>query len=127
MSIANWKSMARHQHFVDDPQHSLDHNHSIPAHSHSFSIPNHSHTVNMSFSVPNHSHDLIHGSYESNDMPSNVRIWVNHVLVAQNVYTNVLGLNVAKNLHAGTNLIEIISDSKGIVDFNMLVTGFLTW
>ena len=114
-----------HRHVV--PADSLNHTHSIPSHSHSFSVPAHSHNISMSFSVPNHTHDLIHGIYESNDMPSNVRIWVNHVLVAQNVYTNVLGLNVAKNLHAGANLIEIISDSKGIVDFNMLVTGFLVW
>ena len=114
-----------HVHGIDP--HWFIHNHDIQPHSHSFSVPDHTHTFNISYSIPNHTHNLIHGIYESNDMPSNVRIWVNHVLVAQNVYTNVLGLNVAKHLHAGTNLIEIISDSNGIVDFNMLVTGFLVW
>ena len=123
-----WYGFQHHSHYIYDyTGHALDHSHEIPSHSHSFSIPEHSHNISMSFSVPNHSHDLIHGIYESNDMPSNVEVWVNHIKVANNVYTNILGLDVAKHLHAGSNLIEIISRSNGIVDFNMLVTGFLVW
>lgn len=114
-----------HVHGIDP--HWFIHNHDIQPHSHSFSIPEHSHNISMTFSVPNHSHDLIHGIYESNDMPSSCEVWVNHVKVGSNIYTDVIGLDVAKHLHAGSNLIEILSSTKGIVDFNMLVTGFLVW
>ena len=116
-----------HHHWHTLNPFTFQHTHTMPKHSHTFSVPNHSHTVSISYSIPNHTHNLIHGIYESTDMPSKCELWVNHVQVGNNIYTDIIGLDVAQYLHAGSNLIEILSSTNGIVDFNMLVTGFLVW
>jgi hypothetical protein len=64
--------------YVDNPH---SHNVTIPAHFHTVDIPAHDHDV----TIPPHSHDMQYGIYDDIATPANLKIYVDNVLVVQNL------------------------------------------
>lgn len=123
-------SKVNHKHTVEVPlpehSHDVEITVTVPEHSHGFSvnIPNHSHTLTMDTT---HNHELEYAIHEQNSMCSNVRIYINDILVRSNInsdcdvdITNYININKKNN-------IRIETDTNGRLTVNFQNKIFQGW
>lgn len=96
----------------------------IPNHTHSVSVSKeaHSHTLDTT-----HSHELEYSIHEQDSMCSNVKVYVNDVLVAQNINGDT-EVDITAHIKAGQkNNIRIESDTNGRLTANFYSKCFVGW
>lgn len=111
-----------HQHSVPAHSHTIGaHTHTIPSHTHT--IPNHNHTIDTA-----HRHDLEYGIFEQVSMCSNVRVYVNNVLVNGSPINSDVDLDITKHIKVGKrNDIRIETDSNGRISCNLFTKSFVAF
>lgn len=125
----NWGQQANHYHYMSEE--TMRHTHgginiNIPSHSHSFSVSqnNHRHSVTLQ----NHLHEEIHGIYiDNNSNVENAKIYVNDVLVAENIYTNTI-IDITNKLKLNSvNYIRISNEKNVRVTASIYSKAFTLW
>lgn len=116
-----------HTYYQDVISHSHDYVVETPNHSHYFSVSQTDH--NHSVSINEHSHSEIHGIYvDENSSVQNARIYVNDVLVAQNINSEKFQFDITNNLKLNsTNYIKITNDKNVRVCVNIFEKKFVAW
>lgn len=116
-----------HTYYQDVISHSHMYTIETPLHSHYYSVSqsDHSHSV----SLKEHLHTEIHGIYvDENSGVQNARIYVNDVLVAQNINSNNFQFDITSNLRLNsTNYIKITNDKNVRVCANIFEKKFVAW
>lgn len=99
----------------------------VPSHSHYFSVsqPNHNHSI----SLQNHEHTEIHGIYvDENSGVQNAKIYVNDILVAQNINSDKFQFDITNYLKLNsTNYIKITNEKNVRVCVNLFEKKFVSW
>lgn len=112
--------ISEHSHSVQVPSHS--HNLTISAHTHGLDIPNHQHSINL-----NHTHSTDFAIYEEDSLPTNVKVYVNNVLVQDGINTNAQVDITNKIILNSTNNIRIESDTNGRITCNLFAKTFVAF
>ena len=133
----------KHNVSIDIPshQHSVSvsvpaHSHNVPAHSHTIgehyhtlqphthSMPPHSHTIDTT-----HRHDLEYSIFEQQSKCSNVKVYVNNVLVNGGAGINSdVDLDITRYIRIGQrNDIRIETDSNGRINCNLFTKSFVAF
>lgn len=123
-------NIPEHQHTIPGHVHNIDvHYHEIPGHTHDLEehhheIPEHIHTIDM-----RHKHELLYGIFEEQSKCSNVRVYVNNVLVNSAAAINSdVDLDITKYIRIGQrNDIRIETDSNGRISCNLFTKSFVAF
>ena len=107
-----------HSHKIETHTHGLpDHTHQIPDHTHQ--IPDHTHQIDTT-----HEHALKYGIFEEPSKCSNVKVYVNNVLVGQNINSDT-ELNITEKIKIGQrNDIRIETETNGRITCNLFTKSF---
>ncbi len=115
-------TVPNHSHNIGAHTHNIsDHTHTIPAHTHN--ISNHTHTVDTT-----HNHNLEYAIFEQQSMCSNVKVYVNNVLVNSAPINSDVDLDITKNIRIGQrNDIRIETDTNGRITCNLFTKSFVAF
>ena len=94
-----------------------DHTHQIPDHTHQ--IPDHSHQIDTT-----HEHALKYGIFEEPSKCSNVKVYINNTLFAENINSDK-ELNITEKIKIGQrNDIRIETETNGRITCNLFTKSF---
>ena len=107
-----------HSHNIGSHTHSLpDHTHQIPDHTHQ--IPDHSHQIDTT-----HEHALKYGIFEEPSKCSNVKVYINNTVFAENINSDT-ELNITEKIKIGQrNDIRIETETNGRITCNLFTKSF---
>lgn len=122
-------SATKHIHTVySDPHyHDVKINISIPPHRHNFRVTKTAHKHNVI--LKNHEHPEVHGIYvEESSGVENAKVYVNGVLVSQNINSTSAIVDITKYLKLNSvNYIRISNEKNARVSVNIFEKKFITW
>lgn len=122
-------SATKHIHTVySDPHyHDVKINISIPPHRHNFRVKKTAHKHNVI--LKNHEHSEVHGIYvEESSGVENAKVYVNGVLVSQNINSTSAIVDITKYLKLNSvNYIRISNEKNARVSVNIFEKKFITW
>ena len=122
-------SATKHIHTVySDPHyHDVKINISIPPHRHNFRVTKTAHKHNVI--LKDHEHPEVHGIYvEESSGVENAKVYVNDVLVSQNINSTSAIVDITKYLKLNSvNYIRISNEKNARVSVNIFEKKFITW
>ena len=120
---AHAHQIGSHTHNISAHTHTISaHTHTIPDHTHT--IPDHTHTIDTT-----HNHNLEYGIFEQESRCSNVKVYVNNVLVNTNAPINSdVQLDITKHIRIGQkNDIRIETETNGRISCNLFTKSFVAF
>ena len=122
-------SATKHIHTVySNPHyHDVKINISIPSHRHNFRVTKTAHKHNVI--LKDHEHPEVHGIYvEESSGVENAKVYVNGVLVSQNINSTSAIVDITKYLKLNSvNYIRISNEKNARVSVNIFEKKFITW
>lgn len=120
---AHSHQIGSHTHNISAHTHTISpHTHTIPDHTHN--ISDHTHTIDTT-----HNHNLEYGIFEQDSRCSNVKVYVNNVLVNTNAPINSdVQLDITKHIRIGQkNDIRIETETNGRISCNLFTKSFVAF
>ena len=117
-----------HSHNIEHT-HNIDHTHNVSVGSHTHSIGDHTHSIGSHTHTldTTHGHQISYGIYEQNSYCTNVKVYVNNILVRSGINGDAevdITSHIIKN---SKNSIKIETDSNGRLVVNVFSKSFVAF